>query len=564
MGFHNLVIESRGGRAESLIISAPKRMYSDAEKEREWGLFVPLYAVHSRESWGAGNFKDWEKFTRWASEAGARVVASLPLLPTFLGKKPFDPSPYSPASRLFWNEFFVDVEAVPEFARSERARALVGSASFRRRLEKLRSEKLVEYRAGMKLRREVLEILSGEFFAGGTPGWREHFDEFVKRRPELLDYARFRAATEQKGKPWHAWEAEGRAGKLREGDYAAEVVNYYSYCQWAADEQMAAVLEGCEKRKLKFYLDLPLGVHPDSYDAWRYKEFFAQGVNAGAPPDAFFTKGQDWGFPPLHPERMRELRYRYVIEYLRFQMQHTGMLRLDHVMGLNRLYWVPQGCGATDGGYVRYPAEELYAILALESHRYKCVLVGENLGTVPKETNRAMDRHKVEKMYVLQFAEAENGTLQEPEANEVASLNTHDVPPFAAQWNGKDIADRVQLGLLTRAEAAGERKRREKWKKDVVRALRRSGDLSKKEGATAREVLRGVLNYLGRSRAKTVLVNLEDLWLEEKPQNVPGTSEERPNWRRKAKLGLEELFGSKEVGELLEVLMKQRGSSGCA
>ena len=560
-GYHKLVLENQGKRKESLLISAPEEVYHDPRKKKEWGLFVPLYAAHSERSWGAGNFRDWQQFTRWAAERGAGVVATLPIVAAFLGKKPFEPSPYSPASRLFWNEFFVDVEAVPEFADSAKARGLVSSAAFREKLQGLRKGELIDYREGMKLRRQVLEILAAEFFERDPSERREKFEIFVRKNFEVREYAKFRAATEFLGKPWPEWPTRARNGRLpmRTEFYEQEVAKFYRYCQWVADEQMNEVLRACEDQKMKFYLDLPLGVNPHSYDAWKYWEFFAQGVNAGAPPDAFFTKGQDWGFPPLHPERMRALQYKYVIDYLRFQISHTGMLRLDHVMGLHRLYWVPHGRPATEGAYVRYPAEELYAILAVESHRYKCVLVGENLGTVPKETNEAMERHKVEQMYVLQFAGLEKGRLAGPKANEVASLNTHDVPPWAAQWNGKDIADRTSLGLLSRKEALEEQTRREKWKRDLVKALRKSGDLPGGK-ADAGAVLAGVLSFLGKSDAKTVLVNIEDCWLEEKPQNVPGTSDERPNWRRKTRFSLEEIMSSEKIAGLLRMVRDKRRS----
>ena len=236
-------------------------------------------------------------------------------------------------------------------------------------------------------------------------------------------------------------------------------------------------------------------------------------------------------------------------------MQHTGMLRLDHVMGLHRLYWVPQGRPPSEGAYVQYPADELYAILALESHRHQCVLVGENLGTVPRETEWAMQQHRVRRMYVLQFENAGKQGLAGPSASEVASHGTHDMPTFAGHWKGRDITDRLKLGLLDHAEAKRERAHREQWKAGIIRFLRRLGFLPK-GSATPREVFQAMLRFLARSPAPTVLVNLEDLWLEERPQNVPGTSTERPNWRRKARLSLEDIESSPAIARLCDVLTK--------
>lgn len=555
-GYHTLVVEHGERRRETLVISAPGRVYDDSSAQREWGLFAPLYAVHSEESWGAGNFSDWTRFTCWAGSRGARVVAALPILASFLGERPFEPSPYSPASRLFWNEFYVNVTGLLELAECKEARRLVESAGFKTRLARVRAAELIDYREEARLRREVLELLARKFFEGAGAARRREFEAFVRARPVVKDYAEFRAATEQAGESWQAWKTGPKGGKLRRSDFSEVARDYHLYVQWAAQEQMEQVLAACEEERVKFYLDLPLGVNPDSYDAWRFRDSFAAETSAGAPPDAFFTKGQDWGFAPLHPERIRENHYRYVIDYLRFQMTHTGMLRLDHVMALHRLYWVPRGLPASEGAYVRYRAEELYAILALESHRHRCVLVGENLGTVPPEVNEAMERHGVRKMYVMQFEEPKGGKLAAPERHAVASLNTHDMPPFAAHWKGADIPDRVDLGLLPQAAVKNEKAARARWRKNMAEYLRNRKLLEGKPNRA--RVLAAVLCWLAKSPAQTVLVSLEDLWGEERPQNVPGTSSERPNWKRKAALTLEEIEGSKGIAKMAAEIQKFR------
>jgi 4-alpha-glucanotransferase len=237
------------------------------------------------------------------------------------------------------------------------------------------------------------------------------------------------------------------------------------------------------------------------------------------------------------------------------------MLRLDHVMNLHRLYWIPQGHSAKEGAYVTYPAEELYAILSLESHRHRTALVGENLGTVPKEVNEAMARHGLRKMYVVQFAQRANprAALATPPPRSVASLNTHDMPAFAAHWRGLDIDDRADLGLFTKAEVRKEHSRRAELNRAMAKFLRRKG-LLKREIATsansipAAAILEVCLRWLRSSRAELILVNLEDLWEEENPQNVPGTSTERPNWRRKARLTIEEMRASQQIAEILGAL----------
>jgi 4-alpha-glucanotransferase len=288
-------------------------------------------------------------------------------------------------------------------------------------------------------------------------------------------------------------------------------------------------------------------VHPDSYDVWRERESFAFGASVGAPPDPTFTRGQHWGFPPLHPERLRDTKYRYFIDYIRFQMRHTGLLRIDHVMGLHRLYWIPKGHPASGGAYVSYRAEELYAIVSLESHRNKTILVGENLGTVPPEVNAAMSRRHLRQTYVVQY---ELPKLRPPPVQSVASLNTHDMPPFAAFLRGDDIRDRHKLGLISNGKLRAGLQARSK----LVEALART----RKCSSNPRALLQAVLRWLAASPAELALINIEDLWLETLPQNVPGTSTERPNWRRKTRLSLEQIKADRTIQTLLEVIARQR------
>lgn len=551
-GYHGLTFQFRRSHLETTIIGAPARAYGppDGGAGRVWGAFLPLYALHSRRSWGAGDLSDLEELMDWLGDLGGTVVATLPLLASFLDE-PFDPSPYAPVSRLFWNEFYVDVTRVPELSRCPAAQSLLASNEVRSRIEALRSTGLADYRAQMALKRRVLEELARYVFAGGT---QRHcvLKEFVETHPAAEDYARFRAACERQRCPWPEWPEPLRSGVLTPGDYDEETERYHLYVQWVAQEQIRRLSATAKSNGQLMYLDLPLGVHPHGYDVWRHRDAFAWDVSGGAPPDAVFTKGQDWGFPPLHPEKLREQRYRYVIAYLRHHLQRARILRIDHVMGLHRLFWIPRGLGAVDGVYVRYPAEEFYAILALESHRHKAWIVGENLGTVPSYVNRAMSRHNIHRMYVVHYELASDARrpLRAVSANSVASLNTHDMPPFAAFWKGLDIQDRLRLGLLDGTSARAERRSRQKQREALVSSFERKGR-AKRAPRDAGSLLRAMLAFLASSPAKAVLVNLEDLWLETHPQNVPGTSSEHPNWQRKARYSLEAFRQMPEVVDTL-------------
>jgi 4-alpha-glucanotransferase len=550
-GYHHLEISAGDKNYRTLILSAPIHSYAEPGVRKRWGAFLPMYAAHSNASWGAGNFSDWERLSAWLGSQGGRVAGTLPLLAAFLDQPACEPSPYSPVSRRFWNEFYLDIERVPEFAVCREAQALVRSKPFQENLRAFRRSEMIDYRSQWAARRAVLELLAQYFFAKSTPR-RAQFNQFLRERPEADDYAAFRAAGDKLKTSWHNWPQRMRAGRLRAGDYEETTKRFHLYVQWLAHEQMDDLARRSEEKGVRLYLDLPLGVHPDGYDVWRERESFALGANAGAPPDLFFSKGQDWGFAPLHPQRIRESAYRYVLAYLRFQMRHAGLLRIDHVMGLHRLYWVPRGVEAGQGTYVNYPAEELHAIFNIESHRSRTVLVGENLGTVPPAVNQSMERHRLREMYVTQFEERPNprSALRAPPALSVASLDTHDTPTFPAHWRGEDLADRVQLGLLSASEMKSSKKFREELKAALIAFLKQEGFLKNRKPQTP-EVLRALLAWLWASPSEMVLVNMEDLWLETRPQNVPGTSSERPNWRRKARLTLEQISQDSRLRKLI-------------
>jgi 4-alpha-glucanotransferase len=568
-GYHRLTVEIDGKPFVCMIISAPLRAYASHEESarRRWGVFLPLYALHSGRSWGGGDFADLEDLVAWVAGLGGSVVATLPLLAAFLDE-PCDPSPYVPASRLFWNELYLDVARIPELKDCVSAQALLASGGVRREIEALRASPVVDYRRQMAVKRRVLEELACSFFLDAS-GRSADFRRFVAAHPEVEDYARFRATGERQRAPWPTWSRPLCDGVLTEGDYDEGARRYHLYVQWVAHEQVLALSEHSARAGVNLYLDLPLGVHPHSYDVWREREAFVLGVSGGAPPDVVFTQGQDWGFPPLHPEAIREQGYRYVIAYLRHQLRHTTLLRIDHVMGLHRLFWIPKGLEACDGVYVRYPAEELCAILSLESHRHRASIVGENLGTVPAYVNSSMARHQLHQMYVMQYelAPGPRQVLRAPPHDSVASLNTHDMPPFAAYWEGLDIVDRLRLGLLDPAGARIEQENRRSLRPALERFLERQGWLTGDSPGLA-PLLQACLRFLSASPARVVLVNLEDLWLEREPQNVPGTREERLNWQRKARYAAEAFREMAMVvdplREIADLRRRKKGSRGAS
>ncbi|OGO25375.1 MAG: 4-alpha-glucanotransferase [Chloroflexi bacterium RBG_16_50_9] len=553
LGYHRLKVANKGRQAESLIISTPSHGYSTAVSERVWGLFLPLYALHSRESWGCGDFSDLERLAVWVAGKGGQIAATLPILTTF-SEDDFHPAPYLPISRLLWNEFFLDINRVPELKECPAAQELISSSPFQDEIEALRRLRLVDYARQMALKRKILEELSRCLFAGGSRRLEE-LHQFIKANPLVDDYAGFRATFEKQGAPWKAWPKPLCDGTLATGDYVEETKRYHLYAQWLTHQQMEKVSAAAGENNIKLYLDLPLGVHPDGYDVWREREAFLTGATAGAPPDAVFTCGQNWDFPPLHPQQIREDGYRYLRACLQHQLRYAGILRIDHVMGLHRLFCIPRGIKASQGVYLHYRAEELYAILSLEAYYRKAIIVGEDLGMVPGYVRPAMKKHGFYGMYVLHYELASNpkkGGLPVPR-NSVASLNTHDMPPFASFWEGHDIPQRRRLSLVDEAGARQEQASRQEMVEALKASLRRHGWLGESAADTL-SVLKVCLSFLADSQAQFILVNLEDLWLEMQPQNIPSTVDEYPNWRQKARYSFEEFCRMPGVLEILDTI----------
>jgi len=574
-GYHRLTILAENKIFRSLVISAPRRAFDPAKhahhgresaagtdgqshdaaagarrRGREWGNFLPLYALRHQRDWGTGDFTALGELARWTGKLGGAAVGTLPLLAASLDE-PFESSPYRPVSRLFWNELYVDIEAIGELQACSDCRQVVESADFRRRLEELRGAETVNYREVMWLKRQALSALAAYFFDARPASRFAEFQCFVAENPDLEYYARFRAAEDRQRADWLSWPPPMRE-RLGDADYNPADLQYHLYAQWIAAEQLAAVKQTAEQVGCGLYLDLPVGVDTGGYDVWRHQQLFVTGVTTGAPPDAFFTRGQDWGLPPLQPERLRETGYGLLRQLLAANMKYARYLRIDHAMGWHRLYWIASGLRADQGAYVRYPADEFYAIASLESHRHGCTLLAENMGTVPPEVNRSLQRHGIGGMWVAPYElePSRRRALTPPAPLSVASLNTHDMPPAAAWWHGDDIADRLDLGLLRPEQADAEQADR-RQAADMLRDwLRTTGalPLSEEDQETPMAAL---LRMLAASPAQLVLVNLEDLWLERRPQNVPGTTTERPNWQRKARYTLEEFMEMSDVQDVL-------------
>ena len=553
-GYYRLSFDANLHAAETLVVSAPRKLSNALPTKPQWGAFIPAYALKRDTDWGIGDFTSFGKFAEWVGTRGGTIAATLPLLAGYLDS-PCDFSPYAPVSRLFWNEIFIDVDAIPETVKCESARKILKSREFQNELNELRRSGLIDYRRVMKAKHAILIELSRFAHTATTPDAREFrkfYDSVVAGLKDsnarvtstdnnLADYARFRAVTEKLSADWRNWPQRLQDGKFNNQDYDPANLDYHIYVQWIADKQLGRQKAIAEKSGVGIYLDLPIGVHPGGYDTFRYRKLFMQGAAAGAPPDPLFMLGQNWGFPPIHPEQQRRTHYDYFIAVLRHHLKFAKTLRLDHVMGLHRLFIIPDGMDARDGVYIRYPAGEPYAILCLEASQAGVGIVGEDLGVVPDEVRAELKSRGMKRMFVMQFEvqPRPNDALPQIPSDSVASLNTHDMPPFAAYWHGLDIRDQAELGVFEPEAAAAEYERRGAVREHLIAGLQKMRLIG--ENPNEPEILDGFLKYMASSPAPAVLVNLEDLWGELLPQNVPGTSSQRPNWQRRAKLPLDEV-----------------------
>jgi 4-alpha-glucanotransferase len=527
------------------VLAAPARLTVPTDFPKLC-VFVPLYAVHGKKSLGIGDTRDLSELVRWAGERGGEgggerngtrggtgaLVGTLPLYPTF-GGQPADVSPYRPETRLFWNETYIDPRGTPEFAHPS-VRIIAQGAEWRQALAQTRDTEYVDYGCVGRAKRELLAAMARVAWA--DPRRRDQIEAWMHATAEAQAYAMFRA-------------------KLERGN--ADAVWYHLYAQAVAQEQMLAAASAAGRHG-GLYLDLPVGVHPQGYDAQRHADLFLRRVSVGAPPDPLQERGQVWGMPALHPTAGRRDGYGHLRLVIQRIFAVARMLRIDHVMGLQRLYCVPDGADGRDGAYLHYPAEELYAVVMIEAARAGAVVVGENLGTLPEGMNEMLARRGLLGMHVQQFAfSTRRHAIGRAQANDVTALNTHDTPTFAAFWKGDDVELRQRLGVIGAEEARHARQERTNVRAAVTAELTRLGMTAGKK-PEAQDVGRALMTLAAKGRAQVQVVNVEDWWSERRPQNVPGVETGVMNWRRRCRWSLERIVKDEKLGQFLGQLAGKR------
>jgi 4-alpha-glucanotransferase len=511
---------------DGLLITGPGRCHLPAGL-REWGWAVQLPSVRSERSWGIGDLGDLRRLGRWSADAGAGFVAVSPLGAPNPGPRP-EASPYYPSTRRFGNPLLLRIEDIPSNADCS---DLTVSG------REMNADALIDRPRVLALKRQALERI----WAAGIPD-RTEFEAWRRAQDGALErWAAFCVLSERLGPGWQRWPEPVRRPPgpevQRVGVEEPDRVAFHAWVQWCFDRQLAPASEPVRR-----VADMPVGVDPGGFDAWDWQGQLSLDVSVGAPPDRFNTAGQSWGLPPFNPHRLRSADYRPFIETLRAQLRHAGGLRVDHVLGLFRLWWVPSGADPARGAYVRYPTDELLEIVAIESHRSRAVIIGEDLGTVPPGVRREL-RHR--RLLSTRLALFERQPPSRYPRQAFAGVTTHDLPTIAGTLSGSDLDDQRAAGI----------------EPDPAALALLSARLETASGAgpvkSPEELSLALHRRLAASPAAMVAATLEDaLGVAERP-NLPGTtSEQRGNWSTALPVPLERLTADARVSRLVEALRR--------
>jgi 4-alpha-glucanotransferase len=582
-GYHRLRLAmSAGGQEwinEQTLIVVPSRCTLPDDllgSDNVFGVIANLYSVRSERNWGIGDFTDLAHVGEWAASRGADFAGVNPL--HALVDRDGDISPYSPVSRLFRNPIYIDVEHVPELDAAPAVRDRLASPELQEQLAALRESPRVGYDAVMAAKGLALDALHRVFVerVRGSGNARDRaYDAYVEsNEPALSGFALWMAIAEQPGfgHDWRGWPADLRSpGTAAARRFAAEHagrVDFHRWMQFEADRQLGDAAERARRTGMRIglYQDLAIGTSSGGADTWAFPELFVHGVCVGAPPDPLAMSGQNWGFPPLDPRALRRNGYRYFVDLLRGAFQHAGALRVDHVLGLFRLFWIPNDNSGIPGAYIRYPTADLLGVLALESQRRRALVIGEDLGTIPPEVPGTLEKWGVLSSKVLGFERDWRGFKRAAEypTLSLATVNTHDMTPFAGFWSGRDLELRRELGLVRDAELPDVQAARDRERGELLALLAAEGCLPSPNAEVHDGGLRAAVHtFLCRTPARLVGLSLDDLAGETEPVNVPGVTADRyPSWTRKMRCTIESIAASDDMAPPLGCATRRRATAG--
>jgi 4-alpha-glucanotransferase len=569
-GYHRLHLRSGVDETSTALIVTPHRLElpEPLGARRAWGLAVQLYSVRSRRSWGVGDLTDLTDVAVWSALRHDADYLLVNPLHAAAPTPPMEPSPYLPTSRRFVNPLYLRIEAIAEFT------DLPGRGHWRRVREKVqqRSDGLetVDRDSAWAAKRRVLQEI---YRLPRSSGRRLAYSAYRAREGAALDdFAAWCALAEEYGADWRRWPEPLRypagSGVAEFVDNHRDAVDFHRWLQWQLDEQLAIAQTRTRSAGMSLGLmhDLAVGVHPSGADAWALQDVVAPGVTVGAPPDEFNQRGQDWSQPPWRPDRLAEHEYQPFRALIRSVLRHAGGLRIDHIMGLFRLWWIPEGASPADGTYLRYDHEAMVGIVVLEAHRAGAVVVGEDLGTVEPWVRQYLDERGVLGTSILWFELDRAGTGGPLPARWwrqhcLSTVTTHDLPPTTSYLAGDHVRLRDRLGLLTRPvdeELEADRAERDAWMAELHRAgLLADGVDPERDPET---VVLALHRYLGRTPSRLLGATLTDAVGDDRPQNQPGTTDEYPNWRVPLAgpdgrpMLLEDVFTDARAGRLGDVM----------
>lgn len=565
-GYHRLVATVRAASREwsaeqSLIVVPASCVGPDqllGKGKKVMGIVANLYSIRRERDWGVGDLETLTLLVEWAAARGAAFVGINPLHALF--NRDGHVSPYAPVSRLFRNPIYLDVERVPGF-----------DAAHRPNVKTLHAATYVDYDGVIDAKERALHALHVAFRGSGDHHVREYEDFVRVREPELTRFATWMAIAELAREPdWRAWpvsmhDPESQAVLAFQHSHA-DRIDFHRWLQFEMHRQFADVANRARVLGMRIgvYQDLAIGSSGGGSDAWCYPALFANDVSVGAPPDPYAAAGQNWGFPPIDPRALRQQGFRYWIQLLRCAFENAGALRIDHILGLFRLFWIPRGASARDGAYVRYPAKDLLGILALESVRYDALVVGEDLGTVPAEVPRALKKWGILSSKVLLFERDTRGfkRARRYATKALATADTHDMAPLAGFWAERDIELREKAGLVnSSAELRREKSSRRKDKAALLRLTKLQPPAPHEEVHFSRKLTGAVHDFLAVTPSDLVGLSFDDLIGEVDPVNLPGVTQEvYPSWRRRTRRTMEEVGWSFEVDDAIRC--EKRRSNG--
>jgi len=588
-GYHELSIRYGQNNESCHLIYAPKTCYSpqEASAQKMWGYAAQLYSLKSEQNWGMGDFGDLKSLVKKSAEQGASAIGLNPLHPLYQNN-PAHRSPYSPTSRCFLNSLYIDVTQVPNFETCNEAQKRFNSDEFQAKVNFARNTELIDYPGVADVKFEILEILFENFLSENVGGkvsspYQEFINFKLAQGDDLLLLTTFDALYEHFRKTdfnaygWKMWPEEFHSPHSQQvsefQNNTSKRIDYFAFLQWIAHRQLTDVASTARTSGMPvgLYLDLAVGCDGSGVDVWSDKDVYVSGAAVGAPPDAMNTLGQDWGLTPINPVALQQQGYLPLIKALRSNMQYAGALRIDHILGLMRQYWVAPGMKANEGIYITFPFKDILRIIALESRRNDCVVIGEDLGTVPDGFSEIMEAAGLLSYKVLFFERWESGLFKRPElypAQSMVTVSTHDLPTLAGWWKGRDLQWRQTLSLYPSEEMGQQERSARIEDRNLLIATLADLDVIDLEKAPQQtpaemntELSIAVQKYMAKAPSHIQLIPLEDSLEITEQVNIPGTIDEHPNWRQKLPVTMNEFWQENSVISIAQAMQQARSKT---